>query len=59
MSVTAWPAGCALAGRPRTGRTGPDRGMGGRSLILGPGQEEPDADGFATVRSTTGQVAFC
>lgn len=41
--------------RPITdmGETGPDRGQGGKYLILGPGQKAPPAAGYHTVQSPT------
>lgn len=40
------------------GLVGPDRGLGGKYLLLGPGQEEPAADGYIIVRSPTRMVFF-
>lgn len=55
------PAGPTAAGvgdfwqRPITdiGQTGPDKGQGGKYLIVGPGQEPPQADGYYVVHSPT------
>ncbi len=59
--VVDYPAGATAGGvgdfwqRPVTdmGETGPDKGKGGKYLILGPGQEAPNANGYRIVRSPT------
>lgn len=38
------------------GQAGPDRGQGGKYLILGPGQEDPRAADHRVIRSTTNNV---
>jgi hypothetical protein len=58
------PAGSASGGigdfwqRPITdfGQTGPDKGKGGKYLLLGPGQSEPKAEGYRVARSSTNNV---
>ena len=40
------------------GVVGPDKGEGGKYLILGPGQEDPKADGYIVIKSTTWNVFF-
>ena len=40
------------------GLVGPDRGLGGKYLVLGPGQEEPEAEGYILIRSTTRNIFF-
>jgi hypothetical protein len=40
------------------GVVGPDKGQGGKYLILGPGQEDPKAVGYFVIRSTTMNVFF-
>jgi hypothetical protein len=40
------------------GVVGPDKGQGGKYLILGPGQEDPKAKGYIVIRSTTNSVFF-
>ena len=40
------------------GVVGPDKGQGGKYLILGPGQEVPNAEGYIVIRSTTRNVFF-
>jgi hypothetical protein len=40
------------------GLVGPDKGEGGKYLILGPGQEDPKADGYIVIKSTTRNVFF-
>jgi hypothetical protein len=40
------------------GVVGPDKGEGGKYLILGPGQEDPKAEGYIVIRSTTTSVFF-
>jgi hypothetical protein len=46
--------------RPVTdlGQTGPDKGNGGRYLILGPRSDDIKADGYTVVRSPTNQLWF-
>ncbi len=41
-----------------TGQTGPDKGAGGKYLILPPGGEALAPDGYTVMRSTTNQVWF-
>ncbi|MCE5289394.1 MAG: DUF1254 domain-containing protein [Nocardiaceae bacterium] len=64
--VVDMPAG-ATAGavvdwweRPVTdiGLVGPDRGHGGKYLLVGPGQDTPEAPGYHVFRSRTAHVAF-
>ena len=38
------------------GQAGPDKGQGGKYLIVGPGQEPPKADGYYVIRSRTNNV---
>jgi hypothetical protein len=60
------PAGMSAGGvldiwqRPITdvGQTGPDKGQGGKFLILGPGQTDPQNTEFITVRSKSSQIWF-
>jgi len=40
------------------GVVGPDKGQGGKYLILGPGQEDPKAEGYFVFRSTTNKLLF-
>jgi hypothetical protein len=40
------------------GVVGPDKGQGGKYLILGPGHKDPKAAGYIVIRSTTWNV-FC
>jgi hypothetical protein len=40
------------------GQTGPDRGAGGKYLILPPGSPEPAAEGYRIVRSPSNQIWF-
>ena len=40
------------------GVVGPDKGEGGKYLILGPGQEDPKATGYVVLRSTTNRLLF-
>lgn len=40
------------------GVVGPDKGQGGKYLMLGPGQEDPKAEGYIVIRSTTKNVFF-
>ena len=40
------------------GVVGPDKAQGGKYLILGPGQEDPKAEGYFVIRSTTKNVFF-
>lgn len=64
--VVEVPAGASAGGiidvwqRPVTdiGQTGPDKGAGGKYLIVGPGKEKPKADGYTVVQSPTNQVWF-
>lgn len=59
--VVDYPAGATAGGvgdfwqRPVTdmGETGPDKGEGGKYLIVGPGQEVPQTDGYRVVQSPT------
>jgi hypothetical protein len=46
--------------RPVTdlGQTGPDKGDGGKYLIIGPNAEEPKAEGYIIKRSPTEQIWF-
>src|ERR1035438_655882 len=60
------PAGASAGGvldiwqRPVTdvGQTGPDKGQGGKFLILGPGTPDPKNSEFITVRSKSSQIWF-
>jgi hypothetical protein len=60
------PAGATAGGvldiwqQPITdmGQTGPDKGAGGRYLIVAPGGEAPDAPGYRVFRSPSNQVWF-
>ena len=60
------PVGASAGGvldiwqRPITdvGQTGPDKGQGGKYLILAPGQTDPLNSEFITVRSKTNQIWF-
>jgi hypothetical protein len=62
--VIDYPAGATAGGvgdfwqRPLTdmGETGPDRGEGGKYLLLGPGQKDPAVEGYRVVRSPTNSV---
>lgn len=64
--VVEVPAGASAGGildiwqRPMTdlGQTGPDKGQGGKYLIVPPGVERPKADGYIVVQSPTNQVWF-
>jgi len=38
------------------GQAGPDRGQGGKYLIVGPGQEAPKVDGYYVIKSSTNNV---
>ena len=38
------------------GQGGPDRGQGGRYLLLGPGQDDPQSTGYHVLRSSTNSV---
>src|SRR5262252_1778962 len=38
------------------GQAGPDKGKGGKYLIVGPGQEAPKVDGYYVIRSSTNNV---
>ena len=40
------------------GVIGPDKGRGGKFLLLGPGQQVPEADGYFVVHSPTFQTVF-
>ncbi|MCK4206847.1 DUF1254 domain-containing protein [Brucella pituitosa] len=40
------------------GETGPDKGKGGKYLIVGPGQTPPDAEGYTVVQSPTVNLFF-
>jgi hypothetical protein len=40
------------------GVTGPDRGRGAKFLLVGPGQQVPDADGYLVVHSPTFRTVF-
>ena len=40
------------------GVVGPDKGQGGKYLILGPSQEDPKAEGYFVFRSTTKKLLF-
>ena len=40
------------------GVVGPDQGEGGKYLILGPGQEDPKAEGYFVFRSTTNKLLY-
>ena len=53
MVIDAWQRSLS-----DVGVVGPDKGEGGRYLILGPGQEDPKAEGYFVVRSTTTSVFF-
>jgi hypothetical protein len=60
------PAGASAGGvldiwqRPITdvGQTGPDKGQGGKYLVLAPGQSDPMNSEFITVHSKTNQIWF-
>lgn len=62
--VIDYPAGATAGGigdfwqRPITdlGETGPDEGKGGKYLLLGPGQNAPDASGYRVIESPTNSV---
>jgi len=64
--VVEVPAGLTAGGvldiwqRPITdmGQTGPDKGQGGKYLILPPGAEDVAPDGYTVIRSPTNQVWF-
>jgi hypothetical protein len=63
MEVPAGPTAGGLTDfwqRPLSdsGQTGPDKGQGGRYLVLGPGHEDIEADGYYVVRSPTRNVWF-
>src|SRR5262245_43047151 len=38
------------------GQAGPDKGAGGKYLLVGPGQQPPNADGYFVIRSATNNV---
>jgi len=40
------------------GVVGPDKGQGAKYLVLGPGQEDPKAEGYIVFRSTTKNIFF-
>nr|WP_310524980.1 DUF1254 domain-containing protein [Polymorphobacter sp.] len=40
------------------GAVGPDKGQGGKFLIVGPGQDDPKMEGYYTFRSTTNTILF-
>lgn len=62
--VIDYPAGPTAGGildfwqRPVTdmGLTGPDKGAGGKYLVLGPGQSVDAADGYTVVKSSTNNI---
>jgi len=64
--VVIVPAGASAGGimdiwqRPFTdvGQTGPDKGQGGKYLVVGPGQTDPQNSEFITVRSKSNQIWF-
>ena len=64
--VIDYPAGATAGGvgdfwqRPVTdmGETGPDKGKGGKYLIVGPGQTEPKDKNYRIVRSPTVNIFF-
>lgn len=64
--VIDMPAGAAAGmvndfwQRPVTdlGLAGPDQGKGGKYLLIAPNDEEPKAEGYRVVRSTTNNVVF-
>lgn len=55
-------AGMVMDGWQRSlsdlGVVGPDKGEGGKYLILGPGQDDPKAEGYFVLRSTTNKLLF-
>jgi len=53
MVIDAWQRSLS-----DVGVVGPDKGQGGKYLILGPGQEDPKAEGYIVIRSTTTSVFF-
>jgi len=53
MVIDAWQRSLS-----DVGVVGPDKGQGGKYLILGPGQEDPKAEGYFVIRSTTTSVFF-
>ncbi|NTI32852.1 DUF1254 domain-containing protein [Rhizobium rhizogenes] len=64
--VIDYPKGATAGGvgdfwqRPITdmGETGPDKGKGGKYLIVGPGQKAPNVKGFFVIHSPTNNVFF-
>ncbi len=40
------------------GQTGPDKGAGAKYLVIGPGQEAPNADGYSVYRSPTFNIGL-
>ena len=64
--VVEVPAGATAGGvldiwqRPITdmGQTGPDKGQGGKYLLLAPGAEAIAPEGYRTIRATSNQVWF-
>lgn len=62
--VVDYPAGATAGGvgdfwqRPVTdmGETGPDRGRGGKYLLVGPGQQVPATAGYRVIQSPTNNV---
>jgi len=53
MVIDAWQRSLS-----DVGVVGPDKGQGGKYMILGPGQEDPKAEGYFVIRSTTTSVFF-
>ncbi len=53
MVIDAWQRSLS-----DVGVVGPDKGQGGKYLILGPGQEDPKEEGYIVIRSTTTSVFF-
>lgn len=64
--VIDYPKGATAGGvgdfwqRPITdlGETGPDKGKGGKYLIVGPGQKAPKPSGFTIIQSPTNNIFF-
>lgn len=64
--VIDYPKGATAGGvgdfwqRPLTdlGETGPDKGEGGKYLIVGPGQTAPDTNDYTVIQSPTNNVFF-
>ncbi|URK89290.1 DUF1254 domain-containing protein (plasmid) [Rhizobium sp. RCAM05350] len=64
--VIDYPKGATAGGvgdfwqRPLTdmGETGPDKGEGGKYLVVGPGQTAPDAKDYTVIQSPTNNVFF-